>query len=71
MVPQVFAATPDAQVTVQVTVVFELPVTAEENGRVVLVMTLAVVGEISMVTPEEVLPPQPRAPSASARINFE
>ena len=60
-----------AQVTVQVTVVVELPVTREANCWVVLVMTLAAVGEIVRTTVDAVLLPQPAAQSASTRINSE
>jgi hypothetical protein len=35
-----------------------------------LVITLAEVGEIVMVTLEELLPPQPNAPSAAARVSI-
>jgi hypothetical protein len=35
-----------------------------------LVITLAVVGVIVMATPEELLPPQPHAPSAAARATI-
>ena len=70
MVPQVFAATPVAQATVQVTAVLLLPVTRPLKSWVRLVITLAVVGEIVMATPEELLPPQPSAPSAAARVSI-
>jgi hypothetical protein len=69
MLPQVFAVTPVAQVKVQVIAVLLLPVTVPVKGWVRLVITLAVVGEIEMVTPEELLPPQPSAPSAAARVS--
>jgi hypothetical protein len=62
------------QVTVQVTVVVEVPVTREANCWVVFVMTLAAVGEIVTTTVEAVLLPQPTAPSASTastRVNIE
>ena len=35
-----------------------------------MVITLAVVGETVMVTPEELLPPHPHAPSAAARVSI-
>src|SRR5690242_20622473 len=74
MVPQLVTVAPVtvAQVTFQVTVVFVLPVTKEEIGKVVFVMTLAFCGEITRETVDVVLLlPQPRAPSASMRINIE
>ncbi len=70
MLPQEFAATPVAQTRVQVIAVLLEPVTSPLNSCVRLVITLAVVGEIVMVTPEELLPPQPRAPSAAARVSI-
>ena len=60
-----------AQARVQATAVSELPVTSEANCSVVFVMTLAADGEIVNTTVEVVLLPQPRAPSASARIKIE
>jgi hypothetical protein len=70
MLPHVFAVTPVAQVTVQVIDVLLEPVTAPLKSWVRLVITLAVVGEIVMETPEELLPPQPSAPSAAARVSI-
>jgi hypothetical protein len=70
MLPQVFAVTPVAQATVQVTEVLLFPVTVPVKGWVRLVITLAVVGEIVMETPVELLPPQPSAPSAAARVSI-
>src|SRR5579862_2684331 len=69
MLPQLFAATPVAQARDQVIAVLLEPVTRPLNSCVLLVITLAVVGEIVMETPEELLPPQPRAPSTAARVS--
>jgi hypothetical protein len=70
MLPQVLAATPLAQLSVQVIAVLLFPVTAPLNCCVRLVITLAVVGVTVMATPEELLPPQPHAPSAAARATI-
>src|SRR5579862_9689796 len=70
MLPQLFAATPVAQARDQVIAVLLEPLTSPLNSCVRLVITLAVVGEIVMETPEELLPPQPRAPSAAARVSI-
>src|SRR5580700_9291851 len=70
MLPQVFAVTPEAQVRVQVIAVLLEPLTRPLKSCVLLVITLAVVGETVMVTPEELLPPQPRAPKAAARVSI-
>jgi hypothetical protein len=70
IVPQELAATPVAQVKAQVTAVLLLPVTKLLNSCVRLVITLAEVGEITMLTPVDVLPPpQPNAASAAARVS--
>jgi hypothetical protein len=69
MLPHVFAVTPVAPVKDQVIDVLLEPVTNPQKGWVRLVITLAVVGEIVMETPEELLPPQPSAPSAAARVS--
>jgi hypothetical protein len=70
MLPQVFTVTPEAQASVQVIAVLLEPLTRPLKSCVLLVITLAVVGEIEIVTPEELLPPQPRAPSAAARVSI-
>src|SRR5579863_1813921 len=70
MEPQVFAATPVAQATVQVIAVLLEPVTVPLNCSLLFVITLAEVGVIVMETPEELLPPQPQAPSAAARASI-
>jgi hypothetical protein len=63
------AATPVAQVKLQEIVVSLFPVTAPLKSCVLLVITLAVVGEIVMATVEEALLPHPSAPSAPARVS--
>jgi hypothetical protein len=70
MVPQVFAVTSVAQAKVQVTAVLLLPVTEPVNCCVLLVITLAVVGVTVMATVVELLLPQPRAPSAAAKVSI-
>src|SRR5229473_3475017 len=70
MLPQVFAATPVAQARVQVIAVLLDPVTKPLKSWVLFVITLAVVGETVMLTPEEVLLPHPHAPSAAARVSI-
>jgi hypothetical protein len=69
MVPQVLAVTPVAQAKAQVIVVSLEPVTKPLKSWVLLVITLAAVGEIAMVTVEGLLLPQPNAPSAAARVS--
>ena len=69
--PHVPAVTPVAHVTVQLTVVLLEPVTVAVNGCVRLVMGLAAVGLTAIVTPEEVLFPQPETPSATATASNE
>jgi hypothetical protein len=59
-----------SQVKVQVIAVLELPVTRPLNSCVLLVITLAEVGEIVIATVEELLPPQPNAPSAAMRVSI-
>src|SRR6202022_3366816 len=73
MVPQAGAVTPVGQVTVHVAAWSLDPVTKALNACVVLVITLAVVGEIAMVMDVAGVPPppQPRAPSPSARIKIK
>ena len=69
--PQVLAATLVAQARLQVIVVLLLPVTTPLKSWVRLVITLAVVGETVMLTPEALLlPPHPQAPSAAARASI-
>jgi hypothetical protein len=70
IVPHVFTATPVAQANVQVMAVLLEPVTAPLKSCVRLVITLALVGETVMATVEELLPPQPKAPSAAARVSI-
>src|ERR1700693_1059107 len=71
MAPHVLAATPVAQVRVQVTAVLLEPVTTPLKSCVRLVITLAMVGEIAMVTPAELLLlPQPQAPNAAASVSI-
>jgi hypothetical protein len=70
MLPQALAATPVTQVSFQVTPVLLDPDTCALNCCVLLVITLAEVGEIVMVTLEELLPPQPNAPSVAARVSI-
>jgi hypothetical protein len=70
MEPHVLAVTPVAQVRVQVIAVLLEPVTEPLKGWVLLVITLAMVGEIVMATPEELLPPHPHAASAAARVSI-
>src|ERR1700676_925150 len=73
MVPQAGAVTPVGQVTVHVAVWSLDPETKALNGWVVLVITLAVVGEIAMVMVVAAVPPppQPRAPNPSARVKIK
>jgi|SRR5882672_5721726 len=72
MVPQAGAVTPVGQVTVHVTAVSVVPVTNGVNVWVVLVITLAVVGEIVKEIVDEAPPlPQPKTPDPSARIKIE
>src|ERR1700682_2147156 len=73
MVPQAGAVTPVGQVTVHVAVWSLDPETKALNGWVVLVITLAVVGEIAMVMDVAVVPPppQPKAPNPSARVKIK
>ena len=59
-----------SQVNDQVMVVLVLPVTTPLKSCVRLVITLAVVGEIVIVTPEDALLPHPMAPSAAARVSI-
>jgi hypothetical protein len=47
-----------------------LPVTTPLKSWVRLVITLAVVGETVMLTPEALLLPHPQAPSAAARASI-
>ena len=72
MVPQFVASTllMVSQVKLQVIAVLELPVTRPLKSCVLLVITLAEVGEIVMLTVEELLPPQPNAPSAATRVSI-
>src|ERR1700722_15654439 len=70
MEPQVFAVTPEAHVRLQVIAVLLLPVTKPLKSWVRLVITLAAVGEIEMATVEELLLPQPNAPSAAERVSI-
>ena len=70
MEPHEFAATPVAQVKVQVIAVLLEPDTRPLKSCVLLVITLARVGEIAMVTPEDLLLPHPIAPSAAARVSI-
>jgi hypothetical protein len=70
IVPQEFAATLVAHVRLQVMAVLLLPVTRPLKSCVRLVITLALVGEITMVTVELALLPHPIAPSAAARANI-
>src|ERR1700674_4418789 len=71
MAPHVFAATPVAQVRVQVIAVLLEPVTAPLKSWVRLVITLAMVGVIVMVTPAELLLlPQPQTPNTAARVSI-
>src|ERR1700730_7024141 len=71
MVPQAGAVTPVGQVTVQVAVWSLDPVTKALNVWVVLVITLATVGEIAMLMEDAAVPPpQPRAPNPSTRVNI-
>src|SRR4029077_15921773 len=71
MVPQAGAVTPVGQVTVHVAAWSLDPVTKALNVWVVLVITLATVGEIAMLMVDAALPPpQPSAPSPSTRINI-
>jgi hypothetical protein len=69
IIPQAVAATPAAQVKVQEIAVLVFPVTAPLKSWVRLVITLAVVGEIVMLTVEEALLPHPRAPNVPARVS--
>ena len=64
--PHVFAVTPVAQVMDQVTAVLLDPVTSAVNCWVRLVITLVAVGETVMETVDDLLEPQPRAPSAAS-----
>jgi hypothetical protein len=72
MVPQFVASTLLMvwQVKLQVIAVLVLPVTRPLKSCVLLVITLAEVGEIVMATVEELLPPQPNAPSAATRVSI-
>src|ERR1700730_12480492 len=72
MVPQAGAVTPVGQVTVHVAAWSLDPVTKALNGWVVLVITLAIVGEIAMEMVDAALPPppQPSAPNPRARVNI-
>src|ERR1700688_2944249 len=70
MLPHVFAVTPVAHARVQVIAVLVEPVTRPLKTCVLLVITLAMVGVIVMVTVEELLPPQPNAPSAAAKVSI-
>jgi hypothetical protein len=72
MVPQFVASTllTVSQVKLQVIAVLLLPVTRPLKSCVLLVITLAEVGEIVMLTVEELLPPQPNAPSAATRVSI-
>jgi hypothetical protein len=72
MVPQFVASTllTVSQVKLQVIAVLVLPVTRPLKSCVLLVITLAEVGEIVMLTVEELLPPQPNAPSAAMRVSI-
>jgi hypothetical protein len=72
MLPQFVASTllTVSQVKVQVIAVLVLPETRPLKSCVLLVITLAEVGEIVMVTLEELLPPQPNAPSVAARVSI-
>lgn len=66
-----FAATPVAQVTVQVIAVLLEPVTEPVNCWDLLVITLAMTGETVMATPEVLLPrPQPNAPIAAESVSI-
>jgi hypothetical protein len=71
MVPQAGAVTPVGQVTLHVTAVSVVPVTNGVNVWVVLVITLAVVGEIVKEIVDVAPPPQPSTPTPSARANIE
>jgi hypothetical protein len=72
MVPQFVASTLLTvwQVKLQVIAVLVLPVTRPLKSCVLLVITLAEVGEIVMLTVDELLPPQPNAPSAVTRVSI-
>jgi len=72
MVPQAGAVTPVGQVTVHVTAVSVVPVTNGVNTWGVLVITLAVGGEIvKEIVDEAAPPPQPSTLNPSARIKIE
>jgi hypothetical protein len=59
-----------SQVKLQVIAVLVLPVTRPLKSWVLLVITLAEVGDIVMLTVEELLPPQPNAPSVATRVSI-
>lgn len=58
-----------SQVKLQVIAVLVLPVTRPLKSCVLLVITLAEVGEIVMLTVDELLPPQPNAPRVATRVS--
>src|SRR5579859_2680051 len=70
MLPQELAATPVAQVRLQVMAVLLEPVTRPLKSCVRLVMTLACVGEMVIDTELVVLFPHPITPSAAARASI-
>ena len=70
--PQVLAATPVAQVTVQLTFALLEPFTVAENdGPGPPAIALAVAGEIVTETVEELLLPQPRPPNTATNVMIE
>ena len=71
IIPQAVEATPVAHARVQPIAVLLLPVTAPLKSCVRFVITLAMVGDMVIVTVLEALLPHPKAPSAAARVSIE